>query len=155
MDVEELFEMMYQLEQDNGKSIDDSFVENEEVLALSNSYCEQCGDCCKETALEGADGISIRECSNLESRDGLYYCLLHSEEYPGGKQVPDLMQAAAERLDPAVWAKPKCCHIYGPRLILFSMIEAKRERNPGLLECVTCPGGLKMLEEYRAFAADK
>lgn len=156
MDAEELFEMIHKLEQEPHRDdIKGKITKNPEVITLSNSYCEQCGDCCEGYALEGGDN-SVRECSNREIRNELSCCLLHSDgAYPNGREIPQLNEAVANRLDPTKFAKPECCHITGPYLTLLSMIEAKREGDQGLLECVKCHGGLKMLEEYRAFVADK
>ena len=126
-------------------SISSKVASDPELKDISNSYCEQCGDCCSVESVGD-------ECENKEVReDGLTYCMLHSVgTFPYDKQVPKLSQAVHNKLDSDVWAKPECCHGYGPLYTIFSWLEAKAENNPELIDVVTCVGGLKMLEEYKA-----
>jgi len=111
-----------------------------ELMLISNSYCEQCGDCCAGKTIRAyEDGVDV--CVNMEFReDGLAYCLLHcdSGEYPHGKQIPDLRDAVKTRLDPEIWAKPEACVKDGPHI---KLLDRSKE----------CPGGTKMLREYREF----
>ncbi len=101
--------------------------EDSNLLATSNSFCIQCGDCCNT------------RCSNIESERGLSYCLLHEEDYPNDKRIPDYSDVY-EELDSEIFTKPLVCHTYGPHLGLLSMIRGKD---------TICSGSIKMFREYR------
>ncbi len=151
MDVKELFVIIDEMITTGRKPEDIfQFVDKGQLIELSNSYCVQCGDCCTGTAIQGDDD-PVRECSNREMEDELSYCLLHTHEYPNGRAVPTLREAVTRILDPMAWAKPMCCHEYGPHLAMTTLIEVQRGAIPEDFAFDNCPGGLRMLEQYREF----
>jgi hypothetical protein len=73
------------------------------LLAVSGSYCVQCGNCCNT------------RCLNKEVRDGKTYCLLHDlDGWPNGRKVPEYGAVTLRVLDANLWVKPEVCHTYGP-----------------------------------------
>lgn len=152
MDIKELFVIIDEMITIGRKPEDIfQFVDKKKLTELSNSYCVQCGDCCTGDVLAGVYD-NVTECSNREIKDDLSYCLLHCEgEYPDGKQIPKLRDAVETRLNPDEWAKPMCCHEYGPHLAMTTLIEVQREAIPEHLALDNCPGGLRMLEQYYEF----
>jgi hypothetical protein len=119
---------------------------DESLIEASNSYCNQCGNCCN------------KYCENKEVKsDGLTYCLLHDNSgkpYPHGKKKADYdSQICKERLNPKVWAKPEVCHTFGPHLGLFAILHYMEmgDTNMEFHHRSLCPGGDEMLADYEAF----
>ena len=146
--VEKLFRLFKEKLHTPGSSIKiiEAIKSDEELIEASNSYCVQCGFCCKE------------HCQNKETRsDGLVYCLLHDQfgkTYPHGKKIPSEREIITKRLNPKEWTKPNVCHTYGPHLAFIALVFYKtQEINLRMAQKTEMeyPCAKNMLEDYVSF----
>jgi len=138
--IKKLFELIQESLNDkvDDKGIIDKIKADETLIKASNSYCVQCGNCCKS------------DCKNKEKIEGLVYCLLHDDSK---KQIRASYEDIPKRLDSKKWSKPLVCHTYGPHLVLLSMIHYTEQKNfrMALDKKNDCPGAAKMFDDYKEF----
>lgn len=120
------------------KATIDAIKSDPELIKASNSYCMQCGNCCK------------RRCANKEEKEGLVYCLLHDDS-KGQKRAENI--EIRHKLDPKEYTKPITCHTYGPHLVFPAIKYYKEQKNWGMVQetKIICPGAVKMLKDYEHF----
>ena len=130
-DIKRLFELIRK--NSNGKWYDEEIIDliktDDSLIEASNSYCSRCGWCCSTA------------CANLKTDDNLAYCLLHDEEFPNGKKIPEYV--TTRKLNPEEWAKPLICHTHGPHLGLIQEIRTGHNHY--------CPGSVQMIRDYKSF----
>ena len=119
---------------------------DKEMLSASNSYCVQCGLCCKE------------KCKNKETgSDGLTYCLLHDEsgDYPNGKKTAPYEEVSFQKFNPKEWAKPLLCHTCGPHTVFLSLVKEELTKRKSKYKGFSCQGSINMFKDYKKFSDSK
>jgi hypothetical protein len=97
-DVLTFLSILFWYEKYGSRGIDllnDNFFMTNDVIEISNRFCQQCGSCCPT------------DCLALEESDGKSYCMLHYNEGPREDFYPK------DELD-VTKAKPWVCAVCGP-----------------------------------------